>query len=282
MNERNDVIAEMREHLTPLGQEFWEKGRAESCPIYDFHGHSGPFTWIYMPRHQPAAMLRSMDAAGVKILFFCPHVLLFSGEMDQSEAIDTVRAYPERFRAYAGVNPHFPAAMQQLLTRFDALKDVFVGFKFHPDVHEVALMDERYQPVLEYANAHRLLLLSHTWGNSPYDGPAQVRALAEKYPDLICLLGHSCHGDWEAAVHLARDFPNLYLDLTAVFDNRPVLEKFVNAAGSEKMLFGTDLPWFDPHHAIGCLLSAEITDADRHNICHRNAERILRRLQDYW
>jgi predicted TIM-barrel fold metal-dependent hydrolase len=41
------------------------------------------------------------------------------------------------------------------------------------------------------------------------------------------------------------------------------------------MLFGTDLPWFDPHQAIGALLSADITDEDRHNICHCNAEKLL-------
>ena len=52
-------------------------------------------------------------------------------------------------------------------------------------------------------------------------------------------------------------------------------EKFVHEAGSDRMLFGTDLPWFDPHQAVGVLLNADITDEDRHNICHRNAERLL-------
>ena len=53
------------------------------------------------------------------------------------------------------------------------------------------------------------------------------------------------------------------------------IEKFVREAGSDRMLFGTDLPWFDPHQAIGVLLNADITDEDRHNICHRNAEQLL-------
>jgi len=99
--------------------------------------------------------------------------------------------------------------------------------------------------------------------------------MAENYPRVKLLLGHSCHGDWDAAVRLAHDFPNVYLELTAVFDDRGVLEKFVREVGSDRLLFGTDLPWFDPHHAIGVLLSAEISDEDRHNICHRNAEVLL-------
>jgi len=51
----------------------------------------------------------------------------------------------------------------------------------------------------------------------------------------------------------------------------------VEGAGSEKMLYGTDLPWFDPHYVIGCILFARIDDEDRHNILHRNAERLLER-----
>jgi hypothetical protein len=99
--------------------------------------------------------------------------------------------------------------------------------------------------------------------------------MAEQYPGVKLLLGHSCHGDWDEAVQLARDLENIYLELTALFDDRGILEKLAGEAGSDRMLFGTDLPWFDPHQAVGALLSAHITDDDRHNICHRNAERLL-------
>jgi predicted TIM-barrel fold metal-dependent hydrolase len=41
------------------------------------------------------------------------------------------------------------------------------------------------------------------------------------------------------------------------------------------MLFGTDLPWFSPLQGIGAVLSAEISDDDRRNILHRNADDLL-------
>jgi predicted TIM-barrel fold metal-dependent hydrolase len=41
------------------------------------------------------------------------------------------------------------------------------------------------------------------------------------------------------------------------------------------VLFGTDLPWFDPLYAIGCICFSRITDDDRRDILHRNAERLL-------
>ena len=52
----------------------------------------------------------------------------------------------------------------------------------------------------------------------------------------------------------------------------------VAGAGSHKILFGTDLPWYSPHYAAGAVIFSRIDDADRHNILHRNAERILGRL----
>jgi hypothetical protein len=258
-----------------LAQTFWENGRSVDCPIYDMHGHMGPFSSIYFPRGEPEDMLRTMDACGVRMLVFSHHLALFAPQPGNQVSIDAVRRFPDRFRAYCVINPNYPEIVEQEMAAFEAHADVYVGFKFLADYHRIAITDAGYQPAWEYANAHDLMILMHTWGGSSYDGPQAVRAVAERYPRVKILMGHSCHGEWDAAVRLANDFPNVFLELTAVFDDRGAIEKFVNEAGSERMLFGTDLPWFDPHHALGVLLSADISDEDRHNICHRNAEKLL-------
>jgi uncharacterized protein len=260
---------------TPLTSEFWEFGRAASCPIYDMHGHMGTFHSIYFPRGEAAEMIGSMDEAGVKLLVFSHHHALFAPEVGNQSSIKAVRQFPQRLRAYCVINPNYPELIARDLDSFEQYRDVFVGFKFLSDYHQIALNDQRYWPAWEYAEAHQLLILMHTWGGSQYDGAAVIRSIAGRYPHVKLLLGHSVHGDWDAAVQLARDFPNLYLELTAVFDDRGIIEKFAGEAGSERMLFGTDLPWFDPQHAIGVLCSAQISDEDRHNICHRNAEKLL-------
>jgi predicted TIM-barrel fold metal-dependent hydrolase len=79
-------------------------------------------------------------------------------------------------------------------------------------------------------------------------------------------------------VALVNDFPNLYFELCAVLDERGILEKFVKEAGSQRIVFGTDLPWFNHHYYVGSVLGADITDDDRHNILHRNAENLLERF----
>jgi predicted TIM-barrel fold metal-dependent hydrolase len=258
-----------------LAREFWEFGKSESCPIYDLHGHMGVWHSIYFPRPDAADMVRTMDECGVRLLVFSHHMALFAPEIANRASIDAVRRFPDRLRAYCAVNPNYPEQLAADLDTFEAHRDVYVGFKFLSDYHRIPLTDSRYQPAWEYANARELLVLAHTWGNSPYNGQAIVRQVAERYPRVKFLLGHSCHGEWDAAVQLARDFPNIYLELTALFDDRGPIEKFVAEVGSERLLFGTDLPWFDPHQAVGALLSAEISDEDRHNTCHRNAEKLL-------
>jgi predicted TIM-barrel fold metal-dependent hydrolase len=230
---------------------------------------------IYLPRADAKEMIRTMDECGVRMLVFSHHMALFAPDLGNVPAVEAVRRYPDRLRAYCAVNPNYPELLCADLATFEAHSDVYVGFKFLPDYHGIALSDERYRPAWEYADRQGLLVLTHTWGDSALDGPAVVRQMADRYPRVKLLLGHSCHGEWDAAVQLAHDFENTYLELTAIFDDRGILEKFVREVGSDRMLFGTDLPWFDPHHAIGALLSADITDDDRHNICHRNAERLL-------
>lgn len=259
-----------------LARDFWENGRSEACPIYDMHGHMGNYAAIYFPRAHAADMVRTMDEAGVRMLAFSHHAALESPDVGNRLSIEAVRLFPDRLRAYCIVNPNYPENLTADMQTFESLfPDVYIGFKFLSDYHNVKLTDKRYAPAWEYADAHELLVLAHTWGGSDYDGQDIVRKVAKRYPRVKFLLGHSCHGAWDAAVKLALDFPNIYLELTAVFDDYGIIDKLVREAGSDRMLFGTDLPWFDPHHAIGVLLDADISDDDRHNICHRNAEKLL-------
>ena len=103
-------------------------------------------------------------------------------------AIDAVRRYPDRLRAYCAVNPNYPEQLDAVLPALDALiPEVYLGFKFLPDYHGIALTDDRCRPAWEYADARELLVLTHTWGGSPHDGPDVVREVAERGAGEIVL-----------------------------------------------------------------------------------------------
>ena len=260
---------------TPLAQEFWEKGRSDTCPVIDVHGHMGPFYGIWFPRGPAEAMIHTMDLAGVGLLCFSHHYALLNPEVGNAATIEAVRLYPDRLRGYLVVNPNYPETIAADLKAYDSHADVFVGLKMLADYHGRAWDDAAYVSAWEFADERGLLVLGHTWGGSQYNGAEMVRKIAERYHGIKLLLAHCLHGQWDKAVEAARAFPNVYLELCAVLDDRGVVERFVDAGLIDKILFGTDLPWFSPHQGIGALLSADITDEDRHKILHRNAEKLL-------
>ena len=47
---------------SPITREYLERGRSESCPIYDMHGHIGPFYGGYLPAAQIEFMRKQMEA----------------------------------------------------------------------------------------------------------------------------------------------------------------------------------------------------------------------------
>ena len=261
-------------NMSPLVREFIKKGRSDSCPVIDMHTHLGPYQGIYFPNPWPEDMVRTMDRCGVRIAVFSSHAALIDTRENPKMA-EVVKRYPDRFRAYWVINPNYPERIEEEIKMFSKMNG-FVGFKFHPDYHRQPITSPRYETALEYANEHKLIVLTHTWGGSPYDSPKLVERVAEKYPDAIILMGHSGYGEWEKSLQVARECQNVYLELTAAYAVNGVIELMVEKVGSHKIVFGTDLPWFDPHYGIGCILFSRITDEDRHNILHRNAEKLLK------
>lgn len=282
---------------SPIAQEYVTRGRSESCPVIDMHGHLGPFHGGHLPVAPLAGMKESLRRAGVTRIVCCSHAALFDdlkwGNALTQRVIDDC---PDLFLGYWAVNPNHPAAQADLKREFEAARG-FVGLKLLPDYHASPLTGHAYAPALEYADAEGLLVLVHTWGRSAFNSPRQLEIVAKKHPRAAFIMGHSGYGDWEAAISAARDLPNVYLDLTAVYvahdfamlpsgSGTPlpllsclqvngVIEYMVENCSSRKILLGTDMPWYSPHYAVGTVLFARITDDDRRNILFRNATQLL-------
>jgi len=260
---------------SPLVNEFLRAGKAADCPVIDAHAHYGPYQGVYFPKPDGAGMLEVMDRAGVRLCISAPHAALVEPRRGNPVIVEAARAHPGRFLAYLSVNPNYPRELAEDVAGLDQRDSSIVGIKMHPGWHEYPLSGPNYAPAFEWAQANRFPILSHTWGHSPTCGPQEVRKVAERYPDVPFLMGHSCFGEFEEAIHLAATFPNVYLELTAAYRVSGLIERMVAIAGSTKVLFGSDLPWFDEHFGIGCIIMSHISDDDRRNILYRNAERVF-------
>jgi uncharacterized protein len=259
---------------SPVVEQFLATGQSLDCPVINTHAHFGPFGAIYFPMDAPEQVLHTMDRCGVRWLIASSHTALVDTERGNREFGEIIAQHPDRFKGYWAINPLYPERVAKEVAAFDQ-QEGFVGFKFLSDYYQYPVTGPEYAPALEYAEAHGLPILLHTWGGSAYDGPQVVEEAAERYPNVRLLMGHAGFGEWQRASEVARDHPHVYLELTAAYSVRGAIELMVEVAGSEKITFGDDHPWFDPHYGIGAVLFAHLSDDDRRKILHRNAQRIF-------
>ncbi|MCL2814873.1 MAG: amidohydrolase [Oscillospiraceae bacterium] len=264
----------MIDNKSQLARAFWESGRLENCRILDFHAHMHYMAGSYFPSHSPEKMIETMKRCNTKLTVFCSHYALDYAEFEEEYNLNEAKRFPEYFLAYHSIIPH-RTNFKETVGRFEKNRQYYFGFKFHCDFHQTPLTDDVYAPFLEYMDHNRLPALLHTWGHSANDGADVVKKVADRYPNAVFICGHSFHGDWKYGAEIAKECPNMMCELTAVMDNRGAIELLCETAGSQKILFGTDLPWFDTHHGIGAVLSADITDEDRRNIFYKNGENLL-------
>jgi len=268
------MITSIWEQQGTLANQFWTKGKAD-IPIYDMHGHMGSHGAIYFKRCEPADMAQHLRRIGVKHLVFSHHHALW-GSLRNEAVADICRQYPDLYRMYVGIVPQCQDHIREDLERFDSWAPYAIGLKCLADYHRIPLTDKRYQPAFEFANARKLPVLCHTWGHSAFNGGKVMMEIIKRYPDIRFFIGHSLYGEWDMAERCVKESTgNVYLELTAIPGERNHLEDLVRRVGSERLLFGTDMPWFDEYQAVGGVVSAHISEDDKRNILYRNAERIL-------
>lgn len=255
-----------------LREQFLNGG---GVPLIDSHAHLGPFYGIYMPEAPLESMVAGMDRCGIEAIILSPHSAL-SGDTREGnvEMTDAVRRHPGRVYGYFTFNPNYPDDAQRDLDVYLPQPGV-AGIKIHPVMHSKPATDPAYAPVWERAEAEGLLVLSHTWGRNGGCGAEDMRKIAEQYPNVRLILGHSCYGAWGDAIALARDCANVYLELTAAAHVYGLIEWMCRDAGAHKVLYGTDYPWFDPMAYVGFVTYAHISDEEMRRILHGNARALL-------
>ena len=160
----------------------------------------------------------------------------------------------------------------------------FVGLKIHPSFHGVPAEDPSYEPAWRFAGEHDLTILTHSWSVSDYNPvqrlstPERFEKYVRRFPTVRLVLGHAGGRGTgrHAAVRMANEHPNVYLDIAGdIFDYR-LIESLVESVPVEKILFGSDFPWLDPRANLSRVLLAEIDVAAKMKILRDNAMRVYR------
>lgn len=94
-------------------------------------------------------------------------------------------------------------------------------------------------------------------------------SLAKAYPKIKFVILRRGLNESRYIVPLIRKLDNVYFDTSIMIDTG-IIEEIVNKYGSDKLLFGSGLPFFEPSGALSMILYARIKDSDKENILYKN------------
>lgn len=174
---------------------------------------------------------------------------------------------------YVTVNPNYPEDLKHELDRCFAHKG-FKGIKLHPDCHSRAIDYYGYEPVYEYADDKALPMLIHVWGAGQV---AAIEHLSQEYPNIRFIMGHSGADPvgMKAAIDLINKRNNVYGDTAFSAAYQGNIEWLASEANTKRVLFGSDMPFYDPAFTFARIALAEISDDVKKDIFGANMERLL-------
>lgn len=242
----------------------------------DVHMHLGPYSQFHIAHNDAAGMIEEMDRLGIRQGWIAAHAAISADAVrGNDEAAEAVRAYPGRFVGYVVVDPNYPDEVRSELERRMAQPE-FRMIKIHPSLAQYPIDGPAYEPVWEMARERNCPVLTHAWSGCPYCGPEPVRRVLERHPELRLIFGHALFPTtFEEAARLASAFPNLWLDITSSNHCYRMIEHAVATVGAHRILYGSDMPFLGAAGALGRILHAEISEADKELILGGNARGLL-------
>lgn len=168
--------------------------------------------------------------------------------------------HPDRIRAFATIDPRRQGAADHIETALGEWD--MDGLKLHPTAGFYHHDPETYR-LLEVVRSHDVPMLTDTGPifaplYSKYSHPENLDEVLSDFPDLDVVAAHMSFEWWRDlhAIAVSKVNANLHVDISGWQERckeRPeefatAVRRLMDAVGSDRMLFGTDDPAFDPVH----------------------------------
>jgi uncharacterized protein len=163
-----------------------------------------------------------------------------------------------------------------------------LGIKVHPVEQRFIVSDPRMLRVYALCEELGLAVLSHSGtsrGATQFAEPAAFDAVAGTLPDLRLVVGHLGGGSWQQVRALAERHPQVAFDLSEIVawvgatkaPDEAELVRLIRDVGVERVLFGSDFPWYDPGEMVKAVRTLPgLSGGELAAILGENAARILR------
>lgn len=151
----------------------------------------------------------------------------------------------------------------------------FRGVKLHPRSQNFDPTDRKYFSLYKLIEERKLPLLFHTRKEStPYSDPDRIIELAQYFPRLIIILGH--FGAYSRnVIEKMKAYKNVYLEISGPYSSSERIEAVAKEIGYERILFGSDTPYFNPRDEARKVYETKLPDEAKKAILGGNAARLL-------
>ena len=153
------------------------------------------------------------------------------------------------------------------------------GIKLHPDFQAIYPNAEDMIPIYEQAMENGLCFVIHAGDrHRPYSHPERIASVARRFPSLPIVAAHmGGWSQWQVARDLLVPCPNVLVDTSSTLSFLPADEmtRMIRAFGSDRVMFGSDYPMWDPIDELGRFLALPLTDDERRAILSENALRFF-------
>lgn len=248
MSERRAAVDKLRNSLD----------RYEKIDAHAHLGKIGGWAGVAITAEQ---LIQQMDDYDVEKTALCCE--------DNDQTLKAMKNYPGRIIGCVYTDPLRQNSPE--MVRHYA-EEGFTAVKLNPLRHAYCADAEVLDPVLDAAQELGMPICIHS-GHVPYALPWQIALLAERHPKVKILMLHMGHGHGvyiDAALKMARRFPNLYLEMSGMPMPVKIREAY-ETVGQDRIMFGTDTPFHHPSVEIQKVLSCGVPESALPAIFHDNA-----------
>ncbi len=177
-----------------------------------------------------------------------------------------VQRHPERLVGFGRVDPRRGIDAIKELKRIKEKLELS-GIKLHPMVEcfrpDHPFFDKFFKRVEEL----RLPVLIHT--GDGFSTPSLALKVAKKHPNMIMILAHLREG----CVGALKDLENIYVETSGTM---PEFIEMATRIDENRVLFGSDIPYFRVPTQTAIIEAAEIPDKTKRKVYSENFERLFR------
>jgi len=245
----------------------------DHCLVIDAHAHLGENPNTAVPDTSLATLVAHMDRMGIAVVCCSATMAIFNAARRGNDiVIEAVRRYPSRFFGYMAADVGYPDTVTPELERCLAAGLRGVKIYSHSIHRGFEYADPVYRPALEFANAHGLPVLAHTFSVKEL---TDLEPSFGRYGRVRFILAHTGSCGVEHYVRLARTYENVYIETCLSMCLRGLFETLVAEGVTDKVLWGTDQYFMDASQQLGRVVFAQIPEDAKRKILGANAARAL-------